>query len=60
MAREPNREDAPYRPWGPWHPDHPDYGKPTDKPKLTKNTKNIDAFRSKTTKPGGSVNDNTA
>ena len=28
MAREPNKEDAPYRPWGPWHPDHPDYGKP--------------------------------
>ena len=27
MAREPNREDAPYRPWGPWHPDHPDHGK---------------------------------
>jgi len=31
MAREPNREDAPYRPWGPWHPDHPDHGKEKEK-----------------------------
>ncbi len=37
MAREPKRDDAPYRPWGPWHPEHPDYGKPgqpTKPPKL--------------------------
>tara|TARA_R100000329_G_scaffold5994_1_gene7632 strand:+ start:1396 stop:1563 length:168 start_codon:yes stop_codon:yes gene_type:complete len=46
MAREPNRDDAPYRPWGPWHPDHPDYGKPgqpTKPPKLVK--KNKDKFK---------------
>ena len=29
-------------------------------PLAKRNTKNIDAFRSKTTKPGGSVNDNIA
>ena len=42
MARNPNREDPPYRPWGPWHPDHPEYGKPgqpTTPPKLVRKDK---------------------